>query len=255
MADSTGLICERTVRTGPAWPILCCTTRFEARTDPFHQPDLQYIPKTPATRPRIFVNRFRSKAAEHQRRGEVAPARAASAWLRPSPPRCCMRRPASLAALDGYRITSVVDPVGPSNPLFKTAALQAGAWFANYRAHPALWLVPALGLLLPLLAALGMWLRREWLALLSGGLGIAAIIASVARAMFPFMPALVAGFRSLQPHGLDSSSSSCDAVHHAGVRADLRAPDRGLHGLGLQVTARKVRSPMASSKAVAIPID
>lgn len=111
-----------------------------------------------------------------------------------------------LAALNGYRITSVVNPVGPSNPLFKTAELQAGAWFANYRAHPALWLVPALGLLLPLLAALGMWLRREWLALLSSGVGIAAIIASVGASMFPFiLPS------SLNPqHSLtvwDSSSS------------------------------------------------
>lgn len=111
-----------------------------------------------------------------------------------------------LAALNGYRITSVVNPVGPSNPLFKTAEVHAGAWFANYRALPALYLVPALGLLLPLLAALGMWLRREWLALLSSGLGIAAIIASVGASMFPFiLPS------SLNPqHSLtvwDSSSS------------------------------------------------
>lgn len=111
-----------------------------------------------------------------------------------------------LATFNGYRITSAVDPVGPSNPLFKTAEVHAGAWFANYRAQPALYLVPALGLLLPLLAALGMRLRREWLALLSSGLGIAAIIASVGASMFPFiLPS------SLNPqHSLtvwDSSSS------------------------------------------------
>ncbi|WP_280190938.1 cytochrome d ubiquinol oxidase subunit II [Delftia sp. PS-11] len=92
-----------------------------------------------------------------------------------------------LAGIDGYHITSVIDPSGPSNPLFKTAAQQAGAWFANYRVQPLLWAVPALGLALPLLAALGMWLRREWLALLSSGLGIAAIIASVGASMFPFI--------------------------------------------------------------------
>jgi cytochrome bd ubiquinol oxidase subunit II len=111
-----------------------------------------------------------------------------------------------LAALNGYRITSEVNTTGPSNPLFKTAALQAGAWFANYQARPVLWAVPAIGLLMPLLAALGLWLRREWLALLSSGLGIAGIIASVGASMFPFiLPS------SLNPqHSLtvwDSSSS------------------------------------------------
>ena len=35
--------------------------------------------------------------------------------------------------VDGYRITSAIDPVGPSNPLLKTVeAHDAGAWFANY---------------------------------------------------------------------------------------------------------------------------
>ncbi len=43
-----------------------------------------------------------------------------------------------LAALNGYRITSEINTTGPSNPLFKTAALQAGSWFANYRARPVL---------------------------------------------------------------------------------------------------------------------
>ncbi|WP_240479281.1 cytochrome d ubiquinol oxidase subunit II, partial [Delftia tsuruhatensis] len=52
----------------------------------------------------------------------------------------------------------------------------------------------------------GLWLRREWLALLSSGLGIAGIIASVGASMFPFiLPS------SLNPqHSLtvwDSSSS------------------------------------------------
>ncbi|WP_027013962.1 cytochrome d ubiquinol oxidase subunit II [Comamonas composti] len=92
-----------------------------------------------------------------------------------------------LSGLDGYSITSAVNKTGPSNPMLKTAALEAGAWFANYKAQPVLYLVPALGLLLPLLSACGMWLRREWLGLLASGLGIAGIILSVGASMFPFI--------------------------------------------------------------------
>jgi len=91
------------------------------------------------------------------------------------------------AWVDGYRITSEIASTGPSNPLLKTAEVQAGAWFANYAAHPVLWIVPVLGLLGPAVAALGLWLRKELLALLSSGVGIACIVLSVGVAMFPFI--------------------------------------------------------------------
>ena len=44
--------------------------------------------------------------------------------------------------VDGYRVTSALVTTGPSNPLLKTAALQPGAWFANYAAHGWLWTAP-----------------------------------------------------------------------------------------------------------------
>ena len=43
----------------------------------------------------------------------------------------------------------------------KTAAVAEGAWLANFKAQPVLWLLPALGLLLPLIATVGMRARRE----------------------------------------------------------------------------------------------
>ena len=91
-------------------------------------------------------------------------------------------------------------------PAVQDGCAAGGRLVANYQARPVLWAVPAIGLLMPLLAALGLWLRREWLALLSSGLGIAGIIASVGASMFPFiLPS------SLNPqHSLtvwDSSSS------------------------------------------------
>lgn len=89
--------------------------------------------------------------------------------------------------VQGYQVTSPVVSTGPSNPLLKTVGLQAGAWFANYAAHPALWVVPALGVAGPLLAALGLAARRELLALLASGAGIAGIVLSVGVSMFPFI--------------------------------------------------------------------
>ena len=89
--------------------------------------------------------------------------------------------------IKGYEITSVINTTGPSNPLFKTAAVASGAWLANFKAQPLLWLLPALGLLLPLVTALGLRSRKEWLALLASGFSIAAIILTVGAAMFPMI--------------------------------------------------------------------
>lgn len=89
--------------------------------------------------------------------------------------------------INGYAITSEIQPAGPSNPLNKTAVVAAGAWIANFKAQPLLWLVPGLGLVMPLIVALGLRGRREWLALLGSGLAVAGIILTVGAAMFPMI--------------------------------------------------------------------
>ncbi|SCK13623.1 cytochrome d ubiquinol oxidase subunit II [Variovorax sp. HW608] len=89
--------------------------------------------------------------------------------------------------VQGYQITSEVAAGGPSNPLLKTVAQAPGAWLANYAAHPSLWLVPALGVAGPLLAAGAIAARRALAALLASGVSIAGIIASVGVSMFPFL--------------------------------------------------------------------
>jgi len=91
------------------------------------------------------------------------------------------------AMVDGYRITSAISVAGPSNPMFKTAEVAAGAWFANYAAHPWTWAAPVLGLVSPLLAFAMLRLHRAVPALLASALGIAAIILSVGASMFPFI--------------------------------------------------------------------
>ncbi len=87
----------------------------------------------------------------------------------------------------GYRITSEIDPNGPSNPLFKTAVVEQGAWLANYLRYPVLWAVPALGLLSPFAVILFLWAQRPLVALLFGKLSIFGVITSVGVAMFPFI--------------------------------------------------------------------
>ena len=89
--------------------------------------------------------------------------------------------------LGGYRVTSPIDWTGPSNPLGKTVVADAGAWLANFRATPALWLIPALGVVAPLLAALGFGARKEGLTFLASKLGVVCIIATVGLAMFPVL--------------------------------------------------------------------
>jgi cytochrome bd ubiquinol oxidase subunit II len=110
-----------------------------------------------------------------------------------------------VAGIDGYRITAFAGTEAASNPLAKTAVREAGAWLANYRAAPLLWLVPALGFGGALLA----WrlaTRRPGWAFVASAVSVAATILTAAVAMFPFMlPS------SLNPsHGLtvwDSTSS------------------------------------------------
>ncbi len=92
-----------------------------------------------------------------------------------------------LAQLSGFVLTEAMNTTGPSNPMLKSATVGQGAWMANYAKQPLLWIVPALGVIMPLIAALGMKLRREWLGLLSSGLGIAGIVLSVGVSMFPFI--------------------------------------------------------------------
>lgn len=87
----------------------------------------------------------------------------------------------------GYRITSEVDMNGPSNPLFKTAAIEQGAWLYNYNRYPALWAIPALGLFGPLLVIATVWLKRPLMALIFSKLSIFGVISSVGVAMFPFI--------------------------------------------------------------------
>jgi cytochrome bd ubiquinol oxidase subunit II len=90
------------------------------------------------------------------------------------------------AGVDGYRITSEINTVGPSNPLFKTAE-HAGTWLANYGTYPWLLIAPALGFIGAALALLSMRAKLEVTTLLFSKLSIFGIISTVGVSMFPFI--------------------------------------------------------------------
>ncbi|WP_416066897.1 cytochrome d ubiquinol oxidase subunit II [Rhizobium sp. ZK1] len=87
----------------------------------------------------------------------------------------------------GYRITSDINPIGPSNPLLKTVTPEGGAWLANYHTYPWMIAAPILGFLGAGAAFLAMRVRREVAALLFSDLAITGIISTVGLSMFPFI--------------------------------------------------------------------
>jgi cytochrome d ubiquinol oxidase subunit II len=89
--------------------------------------------------------------------------------------------------IDGYRITSEINPIGPSNPLLKTVDPTAGAWFANYGSHPWMMIAPILGFLGAIGALLSMLARREAAPLIFSELAVVGIISTVGVSMFPFI--------------------------------------------------------------------
>ncbi len=93
--------------------------------------------------------------------------------------------------IDGFAITSVIDTNGVSNPLNKEVAVQAGAWMVKYHQHPLLWIVPALGVLLPLLTLFCTRAGKGAWAFVFSSLTIACIILTSGITLFPFiMPSI-----------------------------------------------------------------
>ena len=90
-----------------------------------------------------------------------------------------------VSQLDGLRIVSALAHDAPSNPLMKTVARAAGGWFANFAAHPALWLTVATAYLGAVMAVV---LRRQpGLAFIASALVPLGTIATAGAALFPFL--------------------------------------------------------------------
>ncbi len=123
----------------------------------------------------------------------------------------------------------------------KEGGAQQG-WLANFVAHPWLWCVPALGLVLPMVSSLASARERPRTALLASGGACASMMLTIAIALFPFV----------LPSSLDPSSSltlwdstqRAYPLHHAG---DCRGADANQHRLHLWVY-RVVRGKMSAQQ-------
>ena len=87
----------------------------------------------------------------------------------------------------GLRLVGVIDPAGPSNPLMSSSEPVPGAWLTNYVAHPWMMIAPALGLLGPMLALIGIGSRKGIVNFAGTALAIIGIVATVGLSMFPFI--------------------------------------------------------------------
>lgn len=92
-----------------------------------------------------------------------------------------------VAQLNGFQIVRMPDPGSVLSPLMKDVARQPGGWFANYRAQPLLWVIPALAYLgaglAPLLQARG----RTLCAFAGSSVACLAVILTAGVALFPFV--------------------------------------------------------------------
>jgi len=89
--------------------------------------------------------------------------------------------------IDGYVITSQLAHDGPSNPLSKQVARQAGAWLNNYRTFPLTMIAPVVAIAALAVAPVMLRAGRAGLAFIVSGVGVAAIIATAGLGIFPFM--------------------------------------------------------------------
>lgn len=87
----------------------------------------------------------------------------------------------------GYRLASIADPNGPSNPHITGAVAAAGAWLDNYSVHPWMLIAPVLGFAGAVLAIIGLGARRDVLAFAGSSIAIVGIISTAGLSMFPFM--------------------------------------------------------------------
>jgi cytochrome bd ubiquinol oxidase subunit II len=109
-------------------------------------------------------------------------------------------------ALDGQTIVSGAIADAPSNPVSKSVEIVRGAWLANFRMHPLLWLAPGCAIVGALVTRVLLGARRYGVAFVTSAFTQAGTILTGGFALFPFlMPS-----SSHPDHGLtvwDASSS------------------------------------------------
>ena len=89
--------------------------------------------------------------------------------------------------IEGFKITSVVNPSAMPDPLIKTVVRASDGWWVNYVKQPAMWTLPVLGVIGALLTAVLVAARQTLSAFVSSSLSIVGVIGTAGAAMFPFV--------------------------------------------------------------------
>ncbi|MDP1529168.1 cytochrome d ubiquinol oxidase subunit II [Rhodoferax sp.] len=92
-----------------------------------------------------------------------------------------------LQAIEGYRITSVINASALPDPLNKTVVREAGAWMVNYGYQPLMWALPALGVLGALSSAWLLSRRHTLSAFVASSSAVVGVIGTAGASMFPFV--------------------------------------------------------------------
>lgn len=90
-------------------------------------------------------------------------------------------------AVDGYVITSVIDPIATSNPTTKQVEIQAGAWLNNYQEYPWMMIAPLTGIIAALACAIFSKANKGGYAFVASALTMTGIILTAGFSMFPFL--------------------------------------------------------------------
>lgn len=92
-----------------------------------------------------------------------------------------------IQSIDGYHITSPIDPQALPNVLNKEVTRQAGAWMANYHEYPLAWAFPALGVIMPIVTAILLKARKTLTAFIASSIAVLSVIMTAGVALFPFV--------------------------------------------------------------------
>lgn len=92
-----------------------------------------------------------------------------------------------IQSIDGYHITSPIDPQALPNVLNKEVTRQAGAWMVNYHQYPLAWAFPVLGVIMPIVTAILLKARKTLSAFIASSIAVLSVIMTAGVALFPFV--------------------------------------------------------------------
>lgn len=89
--------------------------------------------------------------------------------------------------IEGFMMTSGLDPAGLPDPLAKTVVRSAEGWWQNYEKQPWIWALPLLGMGAALLASKLVSAGHTLSAFVASSVSILGVIGTAGAAMFPFI--------------------------------------------------------------------